>query len=96
MAFEGYDAFDDPYLYKNTPILKNRLGIRDPGTLAAFEVEMSSLRADEPLPSGRFDAVHYRTDTSSRTSTVGQADTELSELRREAIPSVFRSISIGR
>ncbi|MBN8990636.1 MAG: Fic family protein [Rhizobiales bacterium] len=60
MAFEGYDAFDDPYLYKNTPVLKNRLGIRDPGTLEAFEVEMSSLRADEPLPSGRFDAVHYR------------------------------------
>jgi cell filamentation protein len=60
VAFEGYEAFDDPYLYKNTQVLKNRLGIRDAATLEAFEVEMTSLRADEPLPSGHFDSVHYR------------------------------------
>ncbi len=61
MPLEGYGAFDDPYLYKGTQVLKNRLGIRDPAELQAFEVEMSSLRADEPLPVGRFDAEQYRT-----------------------------------
>jgi cell filamentation protein len=60
MIQEGYAAFDDPYVYKGTTVLKNRLGIRDQGTLEAFEVEMSTLRAEEPLPIGRFDAAHYR------------------------------------
>jgi cell filamentation protein len=60
MILEGYEAFDDPYVYKGTTVLKNRLGIRDQGTLEAFEVEMSTLRAEEPLPIGRFDAAHYR------------------------------------
>ena len=39
MAFEGYDAFDDPYCYKGTTTLKNRLGLRDPGrTIARIEI----------------------------------------------------------
>ena len=57
---EGYEAFDDPYVYKGTTVLKNRIGIRDQKTLEAFEVEMSTLRAEEPLPIGLFDAAHYR------------------------------------
>jgi cell filamentation protein len=40
----GYDAFDDPYCYKGSNCLKNRLGLRDPDVLQAFELEMSSLR----------------------------------------------------
>lgn len=60
MTFGGYDAFDDPYCYKGTQILKNRLGTRDAATLRAFEVEISALRAEEPLPEGRFVAAHYR------------------------------------
>ncbi len=60
MILEGYAAFDDPYVYKGTTVLKNRLGIRDQETLEAFEVEMSTLRAEEPMPNGRFDAAHYR------------------------------------
>ncbi|HUZ04399.1 MAG TPA: Fic family protein [Acidobacteriaceae bacterium] len=60
MILEGYAAFDDPYVYKGATVLKNRLGIRDQETLEAFEVEMSTLRAEEPMPSGRFDAAHYR------------------------------------
>lgn len=60
MILEGYAAFDDPYVYKGTTVLKNRLGIRDRGTLEAFEVEMSTLRAEEPMPIGRFNAAHYR------------------------------------
>lgn len=60
MTNGGYDAFDDPYSYKGTNVLKNRLRTRDPDILEAFELEMTTLRADEPLPEGRFGAAHYR------------------------------------
>ena len=50
----GYDAFDDPYSYRGSHCLKNRLGLRDPDVLQAFELEMSSPRATEPLPTGHF------------------------------------------
>jgi cell filamentation protein len=56
----GYDVFDDPYCYKGTHVLKNRARLRDPETLEAFELEMSTLRADEPLPAGRFTPAHYK------------------------------------
>lgn len=59
MTSEGYDAFDDPYAYPGTTVLKNILDLRDPDTLEAFEVEISTLRAEEPLPEGTFDAAHY-------------------------------------
>jgi cell filamentation protein len=57
---EGYEAFDDPYLYPGTSVLKNRLDIRDAATLTAFEVEASHFRAEIGLPEGNFDAAHYR------------------------------------
>jgi cell filamentation protein len=60
MTDGGYDAFEDPYCYKGTSVLKNRLGTRDATTLQAFEVEISALRAEEPLPAGRLGAAHYR------------------------------------
>lgn len=60
MTFAGYDAFDDPYSYKGTNILKNKLGLRDPVLLESFELEMTTLRANEPLPGGQYDARHYR------------------------------------
>jgi cell filamentation protein len=56
----GYDVFDDPYCYKGTSVLKNRAGLRDADTLEAFELEMLTLRADEPLPAGRFTPAHYK------------------------------------
>jgi cell filamentation protein len=55
-----YDAFDDPYTYRGTECLRNRLGIREQDTLQAFELEMSSIRAEEPLPPGRFGATNNR------------------------------------
>ena len=55
-----YDAIDDPYCYRNSDCLKNKLGLRDTTLLEAFELEMSSIRADEALPTGRFDTRHYR------------------------------------
>lgn len=57
---EGYEAFDDPYLYPGTCVLRNRLDIRDAESLSAFEVEASHFRAEMGLPEGNFDAAHYR------------------------------------
>jgi cell filamentation protein len=54
-----YDVFDDPYCYKGTSVLKNRGNIRDAKRLEAFELEMSNLRAREPLPAGDFTPSHY-------------------------------------
>jgi cell filamentation protein len=55
-----YGAFDDPYVYKGTTVLKNKIGLRDQDRLSAFEVEMTTSRAEEPLPAGNFDTAHYR------------------------------------
>jgi cell filamentation protein len=60
VTFGGYDAFDDPYSYRGGNCLKNKLGLRDPHLLQAFELEMSMLRAEEPLPEGHFGPAHYR------------------------------------
>lgn len=56
----GYDAVDDdPYVDPETGVLKNLLDIRDAKLLDDFEVEMTSLRAREPFPAGRFSPTHY-------------------------------------
>lgn len=62
MIGSRYDAdeIEDPYCYRGTACLKNKLGLRDASMLQAFELEMTSLRADEPLPAGRFGPQHYR------------------------------------
>ncbi|HEY3814548.1 MAG TPA: Fic family protein [Caulobacteraceae bacterium] len=60
MSLEGYDAFDDPNCYPGTTVLKNKAGVRDPAILQDFELEMMTLRAQEPLPAGRFGTAHYR------------------------------------
>lgn len=59
MSFAAYDAFEDPYAYPGTQVLRNRLDIRDPALLDIFEVEITTLRSEEPLPGGSFDAAHY-------------------------------------
>jgi cell filamentation protein len=60
MTDVGYDAFDDPYCYKGSGVLRNKAGLRDAKALEAFELEMSTLRSDEPLPDGRLGSAHYR------------------------------------
>lgn len=60
MTVGGYDAFDDPYAYSGSDVLKNKAGLRDAALLEAFELEMTSIRAEEPFPSGRFGPAHYR------------------------------------
>ena len=59
MIDHGYDAFADPYCYQGTFVLKNRAGLRDAAALEAFELEITSLRAEEPLPAGRYRPAHY-------------------------------------
>ena len=60
MTIDDYEVFEDPYCYPGTFVLKNRAGLRDARRLQAFELEMSSLRAEEPLPRGRYGTTHYR------------------------------------
>lgn len=59
MSGHDYEVFDDPYCYRGTFVLKNRAGLKDSKRLQAFELEMSSIQADEPLPNGRFGPAHY-------------------------------------
>jgi cell filamentation protein len=60
MNGRGYDAFDDPYCYKGTSTLKNKAGLKEDPQLEGFELEMTTLRALEPLPAGRFGPAHYK------------------------------------
>jgi cell filamentation protein len=55
-----YDAIDDPYTYENSTVLVNKLDLREQTELDAFEAEISSARADEPLPEGNLDFAHYK------------------------------------
>jgi fido (protein-threonine AMPylation protein) len=55
-----YDAIDDPCTYENSTVLVNRLDLRQQAELDAFEAEISSARADEPLPEGNLDFAHYK------------------------------------
>lgn len=55
-----YDAIEDPYTYKNSTVLVNKLDLLDQAELEAFEAEISSARAQEPLPDGSLDFAHYR------------------------------------
>ena len=54
-----YDAIDDPYTYKNSTVLVNKLDLRDQGELDDFEAEIASARASELLPEGNLDFAHF-------------------------------------
>ena len=55
-----YQVEQDVYCYQGTTVLKNLPDIRDPAVLEQFELEMTTLRAEEPFPEGAFDCHHYR------------------------------------
>jgi cell filamentation protein len=55
-----YDAIEDPYTYKNSTVLVNKLDLRGQTEVDAFEAEISSARAEEPLPNGTLDFIHYK------------------------------------
>jgi hypothetical protein len=91
-----YDAIDDPYTYENSTVLVNKLDLRAQAELDAFEAEISSARAEEPLPEGALDFTHIirlSTITCFRTSTIGPAKRVQSESRRAATPSAFPKTS---
>ena len=68
-----YDAVEDPYTYKNSTVLKNKLDLRDQAELDAFEAEISSARAEDRSRKGRWisNITVPSTITSFRTSTIG-------------------------
>jgi cell filamentation protein len=49
---------DDPYVYPGTTILRNRLGLRDPGSLDRVERRLVVQRIREGVPGGSFDLSH--------------------------------------
>lgn len=55
-----YNATDDPLCYPGTQVLKNKVGLRDQDELDQFEQLMYLTRAEEPLPAGNLDYVHYK------------------------------------
>jgi cell filamentation protein len=55
-----YDAIIDPYTYENSTVLVNKLGLREQAELDAFETEISTARAHEPLPDGELDFQHFK------------------------------------
>ena len=55
-----YDAIEDPYTYKKSTVLVNKLDLQNQAGLDAFEAEISSARAEEPLPDGSLDFEHYK------------------------------------
>ena len=60
MVRSAYDSFLDPFCYKGSSVLKNKAGLRDYDALESYELEMMSLRAQEPWPAGDYDTRHYR------------------------------------
>lgn len=54
-----YDAFDDPYCYPGTTVLKNLRNLKKQSLLTRYETAITAQRFDEPLPSGRLSVGHY-------------------------------------
>ena len=50
----------DPYLYPNSPVLINKLGITDADELEHVERNLVSSRTDEGCPEGDFDLEHLQ------------------------------------
>lgn len=50
----------DPYLYRGSAVLINRLGIKDADRLDHVERELVTQRTAEGVPTGRFDINHLR------------------------------------
>jgi hypothetical protein len=88
-----YDAIEDPYTYKNSTFLVNKLDLRTQGELEAFEAEISSARAEEPLPEGMLDFAHYRAIHHHLFQDVYEVNPVPSEYQKAAIHFAFLRIS---
>lgn len=52
---------DDPYVYPDTKILRNRRGITDPKALDRVERRLVIQRIKDGVPGGLFDLAHLQT-----------------------------------
>jgi cell filamentation protein len=59
MTESVYGSIKDPYCYKRSAVLKNKLSIRVQSELNEAERRLTSLRFEQPLPHGKFDVSHY-------------------------------------
>ncbi len=93
-----YDAIEDPYTYKNSTVLVNKLDLRRQAELEAFEAEISNARAEEPLPDGTLDFTHYKAVHHHLFQDVysGLARFALCECRKAAVRFVFPRTSKDR
>ena len=55
-----YVSSPDPYCYPNSSVLKNIPSLKSHDLLEQFEARVTALRAEEPLPTGRFSMRHYQ------------------------------------
>ncbi len=55
-----YEPDTDPYLYPDSRVLRNLLGIHNSAKLAKIERRFTAARADEGLPDGQLDYKHYK------------------------------------
>jgi cell filamentation protein len=53
-------GFDDPYVYRGTAVLRNKLAIRDEERLATVERRLATERASAGVPKGNFDLKHLQ------------------------------------
>ncbi|MBY0544631.1 MAG: Fic family protein [Gammaproteobacteria bacterium] len=51
---------NDPYVYPQTTVLVNKLGIRDQVKLNDYEIILFAAQASGPLPAGQFDYTHLK------------------------------------
>ncbi|EGF89911.1 uncharacterized protein y4lH [Asticcacaulis biprosthecium C19] len=51
---------DDPYVYPGTDVLRNRLDLRDHGTLEYAGRNLVQVRIEQGAPYGRFDLAHLK------------------------------------
>ncbi len=99
MNSEGYDAFEDPYCYPGTSVLRNRLDIR-------YQSELDAIRRSKSPPSARkslcpkVPLTRHTTATFTiiyfRTFTPGPGNTAPYGYRRAATHSAIQNTSPPR
>jgi hypothetical protein len=88
-----YDAIEDPYTYKNSTVLVNKLDLRRQAELEAFEAEISNARAEEPTERWTSLTTKLSIIICFRTSTTGLVRFALCECRKAAVRFVFSRTS---
>src|SRR5581483_5856910 len=86
-----YDGVEDPYTYKSSTVLVNKLDLRDQTELDAFEAEISSVQTSHCRKALSISHIIVRSITTcSRTSTTGPVDPVPFGYRKAAIHLLSR------